>query len=187
MHDNFARALKFVWQPQFDGQPYHVTPHDPGRGTSWGVTEQTWKTAIHQGIVDRGLLAEATIPQLATILRVLTWNPIQGDELPDGVDLVMFDIAMMSGVGRAAMILQRCVGTKPDGHIGPITLNAAIMMEPHGLISALTTEDKSFMASLHAATYFGRGWASRANACQTEALNCIMNVPTVVDTGTANA
>lgn len=178
MHDNWNRALKFVWLPQNDGQPFHVTPGDPGGGTAWGVTETTWLHAIDMGLVEPGLLAEASIQDLAKILHVFYWNACQCDALPDGVDIVVFDIAMLSGPGRAARILQHCVGVKEDGHVGPITLAAVEKHPTPDLIACITTEDKTFMAGLQGWTHFGRGWQVRADACQNEALACVTNTPT---------
>ena len=51
-----------------------------------------------------------------------------------GVDLMVFDMAVNSGPGRAGKILQRVVGATVDGGIGPQTLGMVAKMEPQDII-----------------------------------------------------
>ena len=46
------------------------------------------------------------------------------DEIPNGLDLCLFDFGVNAGPGRAAKFLQKIIGTTVDGGIGPQTLNA---------------------------------------------------------------
>jgi lysozyme family protein len=50
------------------------------------------------------------------------WNPLQGDALPAGLDLSLFDDGWNTGIGTAAKKLQAVLGATQDGRIGPITL-----------------------------------------------------------------
>jgi len=169
---NWAAALAFAWRPENDGQPYHVDAKDPGEGTAWGVTQLTWASAQQAGVAPAGVaLADATQDQLSAVLQVMTWNAVCADQMPDGVDLVLFDISMLSGAGRAARILQACVGTTQDGIIGPVTRRAAFVADPETLIRKLTSLDEAFFASLQTFTYFGRGWDRRAEDAQALALS----------------
>jgi lysozyme family protein len=44
------------------------------------------------------------------------WTPIRGDELTPGIDLMVFDAAVMNGAGEAILMLQRVVGkVDPEG------------------------------------------------------------------------
>ena len=167
---NWAPSLAFVWRSDCDGQPLHTDAHDPGGDTSWGVIATTWAEAVRSGIVT-GTLQNATKPQLATVLRVQFWNTVQGDALPAGIDLAVFNMGMVSGPGTAARLLQQAVGVVDDGHIGPVTLLAVRGADPGLLIAALTKRDEAYFASLGTFRYFGRGWDNRAEACQAAALS----------------
>lgn len=167
--DRFPGCLAFSWRPENDGQPLHVDAHDPGGDTAWGVTAATWNAAVEHGYVN-GALTDASKDDLAQVLRLMFWRVVQGDKLPPGVDLVVFDMSMVSGPGRAARILQKVVGAAIDGDIGPHTLAAVSTMWPMDVITEMTTADEAFFGTLHAFTYFGRGWIRRAEDAQTLAL-----------------
>ena len=47
---------------------------------------------------------------------------MKGDDLPNGLDLCVFDFGVNAGPGRAAKYLQTMIGTVADGGIGPNTL-----------------------------------------------------------------
>lgn len=169
MISGWSPALAFAWRSDNDGQPYHVDAHDPGKGTAWGVTESTWSTAVEHGYVE-GSLRDADKDALSRVLHCMFWNAIKGDDLPAGVDQVVFDMAMVSGPGRAARLLQRALGVEQDGWIGPLTLNAATLAYPRALIGRLTLQDEAFFGSLSTFTYFGRGWDRRALDCMNAAM-----------------
>lgn len=166
MRENWEASLDFVWRPENDGQPYHVDAHDSGGGTNMGITEETWAEAVRHGLVKEGPLATAKRDELSLILRVNYWRACACDYLPDGVDLVVFDMAMVAGVGRAAAILQTVLQVEVDRDIGRKTEQAAFRFAPYGLINTLTTDDERYFAGLRAFTWFGRGWDNRAEACR---------------------
>jgi len=61
------------------------------------------------------------------ISRALFWRAINGDQLPAGLDLLLFDFAFNSGVARAAKQLQRILRLEQiDGDIGEDTLEAVL-------------------------------------------------------------
>lgn len=167
--DRFPMALAFCWRPENDGQPYHVDPNDPGGATAWGVTVATWDEAVTSGLV-AGTLAGASQDDLSLILRTLYWAPLRCADMPAGVDLAVFNMAMISGDGEAAEILQRVVGVTPDRSVGPVTLAAVNAFGAAKLIAALTDRDEAFFATLPGAKYFARGWDRRAEDCRAAAL-----------------
>ena len=56
---------------------------------------------------------------VAPIYKKNYWDRVKADELPEGLDLCVFDWAVNSGTGRAAKKLQSMIGTVADGGIGP--------------------------------------------------------------------
>lgn len=164
MNRTFSAALAFTWRPENDGQPYHVDPNDPGGGTAWAVTVATWAAACEHGYV-RGDLRSASRDHCALVLRQMYWNAIRGEMLPSGADILVFDVAVVDGPGRAARFLQRTVGADEDGIIGPQTLRLAAMTEAGILLAKLTTVDDDFLQGLATYRYFGRGLERRLNDC----------------------
>ena len=48
------------------------------------------------------------------------WNVLRCNELPIGVDLVVFDTAADIGLAKSAKLLQDVVGAKDDGSLVPL-------------------------------------------------------------------
>ncbi|HSW63686.1 MAG TPA: putative peptidoglycan-binding domain-containing protein, partial [Dissulfurispiraceae bacterium] len=85
----------------------------------------------------------------------------RADELPAEVRYAVFDAAVNSGVRQAARWLQRAVGVRDDGVIGPITLGAVRATDPQVLLRRMLAQRLRFMAGLPNWPAFGRGWARR--------------------------
>ena len=84
-------------------------PRDPGGATNRGITHITladWRG----GPVTAEDVRTMSEAEAREIYRSKYWNAIQGDNLPAGVDLAVFDLAVNSGVGRAARMLQQQLG-----------------------------------------------------------------------------
>jgi lysozyme family protein len=90
--------------------------------------------------------------------------------LPAGVDLVVFDMAVNGGPGRAAKILQEVVGVKPDGGIGPMTLAAVASWPPVDTITGFSEARRKFYRGLPTFETFGKGWLRRVDEVEAEAL-----------------
>lgn len=170
---NFLAALAFTWRPENDGQPLHNDSNDPGGWTAWAVTQATWDEAVKRGIV-AGSIVGASQDQCGQVLHALFWDAIRGDELPSGVDVQVFDIAVVDGPGRAARLLQHAVGAKEDGEIGPLTLASVALVGPADLLARVATADDEWLEGLGGFKYFGKGWERRAADCLTYASGLIV-------------
>lgn len=87
-----------------------------------------------------------------------------------GVDLVVFNMAMISGLGEAAQIVQHLIGVVADGVVGPTTLATLSQWGAEAAIKAFTSRSETCFGSLRDAVYFEKGWDRRANDCQAAAL-----------------
>ena len=170
MQENFARSLAFLrrWEGGWSNHP-----SDPGGLTRWGITLKTLKAlgmdVNGDGVIDGEDLASMTEEEAAAIYRLRYWDKTSCDLLPGGLDLAVFDSAVNQGPARAVKFLQKAVGTKPDGVIGPKTV-AAIAGQP---VPAVLTD---FMArravhysSLVIVAVFGLGWFRRMFDCHATA------------------
>jgi len=153
-------------------------PADPGGATDFGITLPTlshWQgspATIAQ-------LQALTDAQKRAIYRTLFWSVISGDFLPSGIDLMVFDMAVNGGPGRAAMMLQGCLGVEVDGDIGPLTLAAVNALGGNSrvaMIDSYAARREAFYRLLPTFATFGHGWLARVNTVAQEAID-IANAP----------
>jgi len=157
MIQNFDKALKAVLVHEGG---YVFNPKDPGGETNLGCTKAVWEE--HCGHpVDTKTMKALTPADVGPLYKNKYWDKIKGDDLPSGVDYVVFDAAINSGAGRAAKWLQACVGVEPDGGIGPKTLAAVRAFNSEQLIKDYSKRRLSFLSDLSTWETFGRGWAKR--------------------------
>lgn len=160
----FERCLQEVLRHE-GGYVDH--PKDPGGATNLGVTLGTAKAAgldmDGDGDVDKVDVRLLKPRDVRAVYRNNYWLAVGCDSLPAGVDLMVFDLAVNSGVRRAAVFLQECVGAKADGKVGPMTLGAARRLPPGELVLRLRNRRERFYRGLPTFPTFGRGWMRRLN------------------------
>lgn len=132
---------------------------DPGGATNKGVTIGTFR-AYYPGASVADLRRISTA-QLEHIYRTGYWAKVKADDLPIGVDYIVFDFAVNAGPRRAIKELQQVVGVDDDGAIGPITMAAVMKMEPAIIVDEFSEERLSFYRGLRTWKTFGKGWARR--------------------------
>lgn len=157
MKDNFEQCLAFVLRSEGG---YVNNPKDPGGRTNLGVTQKTYESYVGHP-VDEATMRSLTPEMVEPIYKRDYWDALSCDNLPDGVDYVVFDLAVNSGTRKAAKILQGCVGVPADGVIGPKTLKAASECNPHKLASDICRQRLVFLQGLSTWGTFGRGWGRR--------------------------
>jgi lysozyme family protein len=100
-----------------------------------------------------------------------TQDDAKCDELPAGVDYVVFDGAVNSGVTQSVKWLQRAISNiTVDGHIGDETLHAANGVHPEDLISSMCDQRRAFLKTLKNFPKFGKGWMTRVDSVEAFAL-----------------
>ena len=129
---------------------------DPGGATRYGVTEAVARQAGYQG-----RMQDLPLDVASKIYRDLYWSPVRADELPSAIQYPMFDAAVNSGVRQSILWLQRAVGVKDDGVLGPQTLQAVKNQNSEVLMRRLLAQRLKFMSGLSNWPAFGRGWARR--------------------------
>lgn len=131
-------------------------PDDPGGATRYGVTE-----AVAREVDYRGDMRDLPLDLAKRIYRERYWDAVRAEQLPAPVRYVVFDAAVNSGVGQAARWLQRAVGVRDDGVIGPWTLAAVAQHSPETVTRRFLSQRLRFMSGLANWPAFGRGWARR--------------------------
>jgi lysozyme family protein len=182
----FEQALALVLRHE-GGFSRH--PRDPGGATNYGITLETLSRARAYPVsIDD--IRRLTKGEAAAIYRRFYWEAIRADELPPGLGLALFDLAVNSGPLRAVMLLQKVLGVEVDGLMGPITLDAARNADPVEAVRRLTGERLRFLSRLVIWPVFGRGWRRRVLAVELEAIRLASSshphqgVPDMLDTKT---
>lgn len=123
------------------------------KGTKYGISAMSYP---HLDIKN------LTLDQAKAIYRKDFWGRFKGDEINSGwVRFNVFDACVHHGVGNGIRCLQRAVGVADDGHVGPLTLGAANIMDAGIVVSRLNAERILLAAKLSTWEDFGRGWARR--------------------------
>lgn len=147
-------------------------PEDPGGMTNLGCTKAVWEEYVGHPVDEKAMRA-LTPSDVAPLYKRKYWDKVCGDDLPAGVDYVVFDAAINSGAGRAAKWLQACVGVEPDGGIGPKTLAAVQAFDAKQLVEDYSKRRLSFLMDLPTWDTFGKGWGRRVNEVEDVGLKLI--------------
>lgn len=169
MKENFDDALAAVLKHE-GGYVNH--PQDPGGMTNLGVTKRVWEAWVGKTVSEADMRA-LTPALVAPMYRKQYWDAVKGDELPPGLDYLMFDFAINAGVSRAIRTMQRAVGATPDGVIGPRTMAAVRAADPDDLIDKFSAEKEAFYRSLPTFATFGRGWLRRVAEVKLHAVTLL--------------
>lgn len=159
MRDNFAAALKIelVFEGGMDDDPV-----DPGGRTKNGITQKVYAAYRRR----KGLAAQDVFKmqdhERDEIYRTQYFDKVRFDELPPGLDLVIVDGAINSGVSQSIKWVQRALGIQADGVIGIQTMQRIQDHPDHDLlIAAILQRREAFLKSLKTFWRFGKGWLNR--------------------------
>jgi len=167
---DFARSMLLVLNVEggllADGGINHKAT-DKGGLTKFGISQRAYPN------VD---IANLTATQAIRIYHRDYWRAMQCAQMEIGVDTLIFDGAVNHGRFAMTQILQRCVGAKPDGLLGPKTLAAARRQRPTELIAQLSVNRGRKYARICASDASQRpnleGWFNRL-AYMTEFAFCL--------------
>ena len=177
MRDSFQKCMPVIlrYEGGFANRP---RSEDRGGVTLQGVTQRVYDGyRSRKGLPRRSLTPEMLktpewIAERNEIYRFQYWNAVRGDEMPAGVDLFMFDSAILSGPYQATLWLQRGLAAAGlyhdviDGHIGEGTLDAIERHPNHdALIADMASRRLGMMQNLDTWAANRNGWTARvANA-----------------------
>jgi lysozyme family protein len=160
----FEEALEHVlkWESGFSNHP-----QDPGGATNLGITQRTlseWRRRP-VSLEELRVLSGADV---APLYRQRYWDACRCGELPYGLDLVVFDSAVNQGPDRAKRLLQRALGVREDGALGPVTMSVAQERDRVSLIDEMTARRAVHYAGLR--RIFHLGWFRRLSSIHRHAL-----------------
>lgn len=137
---------------------------DDGGPTNYGITQSTYDSFRYKSV------REITQEEVAAIYQNQYWlisKCNQIDPISSKASLVHFDCAVNCGVYWASRLLQRSLGIKEDGIIGPITLNTLtvdVKADEIGTIKAYLNTREAYYRSLVSWPKYGLSeWLPRLN------------------------
>lgn len=131
---------------------YVNDPRDPGGETNWGISKRAYPG------ID---IAHMTREDARGIYRKDYWERMMCDQYDGAIGFQLFDIAVNSGTGTAARLLQRAVGATEDGIIGAQTVGRVRAMPVAKVLMRLNAERIDYLSTLGGWPSFGKGWARR--------------------------
>lgn len=169
MKQNFEKALAQILKSE-GGFVNH--PADPGGMTNLGVTKKVWEAFVGHP-VDEAQMRALTPATVAPLYKREYWDKVKGDDLPSGIDYLVFDAAVNMGTSRAIKLLQQSVGATVDGAIGPGTLGAVAKADAKHILKTYSDVKTVFYKSLASFPTFGKGWLNRVAEVENHATTMI--------------
>lgn len=135
------------------------------KGTKFGISAMSYPKLDIRNL---------TVNDARIIYRRDFWTKFKCDQMPVGIDYLLFDTAINSGIGNAAKILQRAVGTTADGAIGPKTIAAVKAKRLPDLIDEFCAQRMLFYTGISTFQTYKTGWTRRAFTTHAQALKDIL-------------
>lgn len=169
MKENFDKSLQLLLKHE-GGYVNH--PDDPGGITNLGVTKKVYEEWIECEVTEEDM-KKLTPKDVAPIYKRNYWRKCSCDNLPSGLDYVVFDWAVNSGVSRSCKGVQKCCGAEPDGIIGPKTIQLIKGQSVKFMIQEFKGLRQDFYESLSRFEIFGKGWTRRNDEATETAFKMI--------------
>lgn len=172
--DPFTRSVEFVldWEKGFSADP-----EDRGGPTNFGITERTlteWRLLKGLGTPAIRRDVEAlTVEEAVKIYRVLYWERTRCGDLPPPLAFVVFGCAVLQGVKTAKVLLQRSLGVKDDGILGPVTMRTIEVCDLREVVLDFQARRGKRFGFAPSFVRHGRGWMRRLLDQYAEAVDLI--------------
>ena len=180
MKGNFDACLKEVLKHE-GGYVNHAS--DPGGRTNLGVTQRVYEDWVGHSVNEK-IMRGLTVQHVTKLYKVKYWDAVKGDDLPQGLDLCVFDFGVNAGTNRAARYLQRMVGVlspEQDGIIGPKTLSLLdqYIRSKGREYAVMEYQDmrRDYYKLLKTFPTFGKGWMNRVRDVERAAIAMAKKLP----------
>lgn len=165
MKKNYPKAYKIM--RGYEGGNVD-DPNDNGGRTSRGVTQRVYNAYRAKAGKPAQDVYKATDAEVAEIFKRQYWDVSKCDELPGGIDLIVFNAAINSGPKRSYKMLQASLNRvanaqlRVEGSPGMITVMAANNAPDHdAVVLEFGRKYQAFYRSLKDWKHFGKGWTAR--------------------------
>jgi lysozyme family protein len=118
-------------------------------------------------------MAQLTHADIIPFYKALYWDKSYCNQLPTGIDYMVFDASVNMGVGQSIRLLQKSLGCVADGVIGPNTMKLINEMNVKTMIDKYSAQKEMFYRSLGTFPTFGKGWLARVERVKQTALSML--------------
>jgi lysozyme family protein len=159
MKETYGKALAAVLK--YEGGK-DDDPRDPGGRTNQGVIQRVYSAwRIRKGLQPRDVFLMTDDERDAIYYQNYAVK-VRFDELPPGVDMVVFDGGVNSGPSQSIKWVQRALGLNADGVLGDVTMQRIQDHPNHdALIADVIKRRRTFLRALKPYKTFGKGWEAR--------------------------
>lgn len=148
---NISDAIDFIIELE-GGDTLIEDPKDKGGLTKFGISQNAFPNEDIRNL---------TREKARAIYKEFYWDKLMCGHLPVGLSTLVFDCAVNQGAPTAALFLQRLAKVKPDGLIGPVTLEGLQGMNPQDLIYQYAVLRHERYIKTEGWDRFGKGWSAR--------------------------
>jgi len=131
---------------------YVNDPKDPGGETKYGISKRSYPNEDIKNL---------TPERAKELYRRDFWTAIHGDELTWPLALFLFDAAVNHGPETAVTVLQKSLGVKQDGSMGPRTVKAAVAGDAKEKCAMFMADRALRYTGTRNFDIYGRGWLAR--------------------------
>lgn len=137
---------------------YVNDPHDPGGETKYGITKR-----LAESYGYKKPMINMTKDEAKELYRKAFWIGSLASNIMHDAAFNLYLLSIHSGNKQAVLILQRAIGVKDDGVVGPNTLNAISNVSESLLIEALCYRTLDFYVIISPKTQYRyiQGWRNR--------------------------
>jgi lysozyme family protein len=160
---NLSTALKFLYVSEGG---YSNTKHDPGGPTKLGVIQSEYNAYRRRKGLPIRSVRFIEMPEVEEIYKFQYWDRVRADDLPTGIDYMIFDDAVNTGPRQAIKDVQRTLNKlgyrlAVDGVIGLLTMEALYDVDPVKFLNQYAAQRMWFYKHIPGWRYFGLGWTRR--------------------------
>lgn len=164
MTERFKECMKFVLK--WEGG-YSEHPNDPGGATMKGITQSVYNAWRAKKGLPRQHVKYITDNEVFAIYWEQYWQLLRCDDLPQPLDLVVFDSGVNCGVGRAARWLNQALKLASETKVTDKTLEALKKANPKQIAQVVCDLREQHYNSIATKNpklkVFLKGWMNRLN------------------------
>lgn len=160
--DNFKLCVEktIFFEDETETGVFTNDPRDPGGATRWGITLKTLERFLGRKCSPKDV-EKLSRNAAISIYAANYWGVMACQNLPHGVDFMVFDFGVNAGCERSVKTLQKIIGVRSDGICGPITQGASYGYPSEQLVRLLADAQEEHYRNLSTFATFGSGWMRR--------------------------
>lgn len=171
MIDNFDRCFELTMS--IEGG-FTDDPRDPGNWTGGKRNKGTLKGTkfgISAASYPHLDIKNLTLQDAKNVYKADYWDAVRGDEMPKGLDFILWDVAVNHGPYDAKVWLQSAIGAVSDGKLGPRTMARLAKKDAVEVIKEVCALRGNDYARLKTVSVHGKGWYRRLTSTLVDAVD----------------